>query len=55
MSDGDNGDSMKREGVNDDESGGLVDQRTSIYDGDEFDIFHRHRDIDLSQIHIGKR
>ena len=35
--------------------GGLVDQRASVYDGDEFDVFRRHRDIDLSQVHIGKR
>ena len=35
--------------------GGLVDQRTSVYDGDEFDVFRRRKDIDLSQIHIGKR
>ena len=37
------------------EGGGLVDQRASVYDGDEFDVFRRHRDIDLSQVHIGKR
>ena len=37
------------------EEGGLVDQRASVYDGDEFDVFRRHRDIDLSQVHIGKR
>ena len=37
------------------EGGGVVDQRASVYDGDECDVFRRHRDIDLSQVHIGKR
>ena len=32
----------------------LVDQRAGVYDGDEFDVFRR-KDVNLSQVHIGKR
>ena len=32
----------------------LVDQRAGVYDGDEFDVFQR-KDVNLSQVHIGKR
>ena len=34
--------------------GGLLEQRVGVFDGDEFDVFHRS-DVDLSHVHIGKR
>ena len=47
--------STEREATGDgEEGGGLLDQRTGVYDGDEFDVF-RHKDVDLSHVHIGKR
>ena len=33
----------------------LLDQRSSVFDGDEFDVFRRKKDIDLSQVQVGKR
>ena len=33
----------------------LVDQRSSVFDGDEFDVFRRKKDVDLSRIQVGKR
>ena len=38
----------KEEGVS------LVDQRTSVFDNDEFDVFRR-KEVDFSRVHIGKR
>ena len=32
----------------------LLDQRSSIYDHDEFDVFRR-KDVDQSRIHVGKK
>ncbi len=32
-----------------------LDTRESIYDNDEFDVFRRPGDVDLSRIHIGKK
>ena len=32
----------------------LVEQRSNIYDNDEFDVFRR-KDVDLNRIHIGKK
>jgi len=42
------------------ESGGLcrdslVDQRESVYDGDEFDVLRAPGQVDLSRVHIGKK
>ena len=31
----------------------LLDQRSNIYDNDEFDVFRR-KDVDLTKVHIGK-
>ena len=33
----------------------LLDQRSSVFDGDEFDVFRRKKDVDLSQVQVGKR
>ena len=33
----------------------LLDQRSSVFDGDEFDVFRRKKDVDLSRIQVGKR
>lgn len=33
----------------------LMEQREGVYDHDEFDVFHRGRNVDLSRVHIGKR
>ena len=33
---------------------GFVDQRSSVFDNDEFDVFRR-KDVNLDQVHIGKR
>ena len=33
----------------------LLDQRSSVFDGDEFDVFRKKKDVDLSQVQIGKR
>ena len=38
----------------DTERRGLLDQRESVYDYDEFDVFHQ-RQVDLSRVHVGKR
>ena len=47
--------STEREATGDgEEVRGLLDQRAGVYDGDEFDVF-RHRNVDLSNVHIGKR
>ncbi len=32
----------------------LVEQRSSVFDDDEFDVFRREK-VDLSRVHIGKR
>ena len=32
----------------------LLEQRSNIYDNDEFDVFRR-KDIDRSRVHIGKK
>ena len=32
----------------------LLDQRSSVYDNDEFDVFHR-KNVDRSRVHIGKK
>ena len=32
----------------------LLDQRSSVFDNDEFDVFRR-KDVDRSRVHIGKR
>ena len=32
----------------------LLEQRSNVYDNDEFDVFHR-KDIDRSRVHIGKK
>jgi len=52
---------MKGEGVWSQEEGegeedeSLLDQRSSVFDRDEFDVFQRKADVDLSRVHIGKR
>ena len=46
------GDGVRSEGVRDE--GGLLEHRVGVYDGDEFDVFSR-KDVDLSQVNIGKR
>ena len=33
----------------------LVDQRSSVFDGDVFDVFQRKKDVDLSRVQVGKR
>ena len=33
----------------------LLDQRSSVFDGDEFDVFQRKKDVDLSRVQVGKR
>ncbi len=33
----------------------LVDQRESVFDNDEFDVFRNPEAVDLSRIHIGKK
>jgi hypothetical protein len=48
------------EGLSLDQPGGgfhgdsLLDQRSNVYDNDEFDVFHR-KDVDRSRVHIGKK
>ena len=32
----------------------LLDQRSSVYDNDEFDVFRR-KNVDRSRVHIGKK
>ena len=32
----------------------LLDQRSSVFDNDEFDVFRR-KDVDRSRVHIGKK
>ena len=32
----------------------LLDQRSNVYDNDEFDVFRR-KDVDRSRVHIGKK
>ena len=32
----------------------LVDQRSGVFDGDEFDVF-RSGGVDLSRVHVGKK
>ena len=32
----------------------LLDQRSGVYDNDEFDVFRR-KDVDRSRVHIGKK
>ena len=32
----------------------MLDERSGVYDYDEFDVFKRN-DIDLSRVHIGKK
>jgi hypothetical protein len=55
----------KEEGLSLDQAGGgssgdgfhgdsLLDQRSNVYDNDEFDVFRR-KDIDRSRVHIGKK
>ena len=53
----------KEEGLSLDQPGGsgggfhgdsLLDQRSSVYDNDEFDVFRR-KNIDRSRVHIGKK
>ena len=33
----------------------LLDQRSSVFDGDEFDVFRRKKDVNLSRVQVGKR
>ena len=33
----------------------LLDQHSSVFDGDEFDVFRRKKDVDLSRVQVGKR
>ena len=33
----------------------LLDQRSSVFDGDEFDVFRRKKDVDLSRVQVRKR
>ena len=33
----------------------LLDQRSSVFDGHEFDVFWRKKDVDLSRVQVGKR
>ena len=32
----------------------LLEQRSSVFDNDEFDVFRR-KDVDRSRVHIGKK
>ena len=32
----------------------LLEQRSSVYDHDEFDVFHK-KEVDRSRVHIGKK
>ena len=53
----------KKEGLSLDQAGAggsgfhgdsLLDQRSSVFDNDEFDVFRR-KDVDRSRVHIGKK
>jgi len=44
-----------QEGDEGEEGESLLDQRSSVFDRDEFDVFRRKADVDLSRVHIGKR
>lgn len=44
-----------QEGGEGEEGESLLDQRSSVFDRDEFDVFRRKADVDLSRVHIGKR
>ena len=48
----------KEEGLSPDQGGfhgdSLLDQRSNVYDNDEFDVFCR-KDVDRSRVHIGKK
>ena len=45
----------QEEGGGEEEGVSLLDQRSSVFDRDEFDVFRRKADVDLSRVHIGKR
>lgn len=35
--------------------GSYLGQRVSVFDDDEFDVFRRPQQVDLSRVHIGKK
>ena len=38
-----------------DEKASLLEERLNVYDNDEFDVFSKDVNVDLSRVHFGKR